>query len=107
MVEGEFPISEAAFGQFLAVLQAMKPGLVVSDRFQWDGLPTAVLDVAAPHPMGPAELARLSAAALTARERRMVAPFGPSGDEIGGVVEFSGDLESSAEGFDVRAQDRD
>ena len=27
-IEGEFPISEAAWGQFLAVLNAMKPGLV-------------------------------------------------------------------------------
>ena len=28
MVEGEFPISEAAWSQFIAVLEAMKPGLV-------------------------------------------------------------------------------
>ena len=28
MIEGEFPISEAAWAQFLAVLAAMKPGLV-------------------------------------------------------------------------------
>jgi hypothetical protein len=28
-VEGQFPISEAAWGQFLAVLNAMKPGLVL------------------------------------------------------------------------------
>ena len=27
-VEGEFPISEAAWTQFMAVLNAMKPGLV-------------------------------------------------------------------------------
>jgi hypothetical protein len=27
-IEGEFPISEAAWSQFLAVLNAMKPGLV-------------------------------------------------------------------------------
>ena len=27
-IEGEFPISEAAWSQFMAVLNAMKPGLV-------------------------------------------------------------------------------
>lgn len=30
-VEGEFPISEAAWSQFIAVLNAMKPGLVRND----------------------------------------------------------------------------
>jgi hypothetical protein len=30
-----------------------------------------------------------------------------SGDEVGGVVELGGDLELSAEGFDISAQDRD
>jgi hypothetical protein len=35
------------------------------------------------------------------------APTGSSRHQIGGVVEFGGDLEQSAEGFDVGAEERD
>jgi hypothetical protein len=32
MIEGEFPLTEAMWTQFLAVLSAMKPGLVSRDK---------------------------------------------------------------------------
>lgn len=32
VIEGEFPVSEAAWSQFIAVLQAMKPGLVAEPK---------------------------------------------------------------------------
>jgi hypothetical protein len=38
-VEGEFPVSEAAWEQFMAVLAAMKPGLVAHEPQEHEEAP--------------------------------------------------------------------